>query len=166
MTIVTVVVFLFLLVLMLLLGGAVMVMGRIGGQGFKYYLGRYLPGDPKEVRDPAIAEGQRLKVLGILARAGREGATDAELADALRTSLENEKVHRSELVKRGFVEDSGQRRTWALGSDAAGTLWRITDRGRAELAERLRQSPGTGVQGGGAVAPPTAKSRQRPQLPL
>ena len=152
MTIVSVVVLLFLLVLGLLLVAAVMVMGRIGGQGFKYYLGRYLPGDPKEVRDPAIAEGQRLKVLGILARAGREGATDAELADALRTSLENEKVHRNELVKRGFVEDSGQRRTWALGSDSAGALWRITDQGRTELTERLRQSPGTGAEEGGTAA--------------
>lgn len=128
--------------------------------GFNIFTGRWSD-EPEVARDPVIAEGQRLKVLGILAHVGRDGATDAELADSLRTSLQNEKAHRCELVKRGYVEDSGQRRTWAWGSDAAGALWRITDQGRAELSERLRQPHETGAEEGGTRRPEQKDPQRR-----
>jgi hypothetical protein len=135
-----------LVVLMLLFVGAVTVLGHFGSEGFKYYLGRYLPGNPNEVRDPVIAAEQRLKALSAVARAGKDGATDAQLADSLRTSVDYVRFHRIELVKAGWIEDSGQRRAWALGSDAAGILWRVTDRGRAELNNASSRPPGADVR--------------------
>lgn len=144
-----------LAVFVLLLWVSVIIFSYIGLGGWKYHLGYRLPlagATPRVPQDPAIADEQRLRVLNAIAHAGSNGSTDADLAGSIRMLLDIERVYRSELVKRGFVEDSGQRRSWALGSDAAGTLWRITGQGRAELNERLSQPHGTGAEEGGTAA--------------
>lgn len=53
---------------------------------------------------------QRRRVLDHIARCGTEGATDAELQEALGLNGNSERPRRIELVEAGLIVDSGRRR--------------------------------------------------------
>jgi hypothetical protein len=53
---------------------------------------------------------QRRRVLDYISGRGDEGATDAELQDALHLNGNSERPRRIELVEAGLIVDSGRRR--------------------------------------------------------
>ena len=75
---------------------------------------------------------QRWRVLNHLRLCGPDGATDAELQDALHMNGNTERPRRVELVDGGWVEDSGDRR---VSGGRPAIIWRATAQA-VELAER------------------------------
>jgi hypothetical protein len=72
----------------------------------------------------------RRRVLDLIASRGETGATDEEVSIALRMRLYTAAPRRTELVRGGWVMDSGKRRRTTTGSRAA--VWMLTDAGRAQ----------------------------------
>ena len=73
----------------------------------------------------------RMRALAALALAGVDGLTDHELADATSIYLYSVAPRRVELVKGGWVVDSGRRRETPNGSPAV--VWVLSPAGRARL---------------------------------
>jgi hypothetical protein len=67
---------------------------------------------------------QRRAVLEAIAAAGADGLTDHELADKTHLYLYSAAPRRNELLRGGWVRDSGHRRTTPLGSEAV--VWTLT----------------------------------------
>lgn len=96
-----------------------------------------MPRDPHETTaDAAFAVmprtgTQRMAVLHAIASAD-SGLTDEEARTALGLRYSSECARRQELVKGGWVEDSGQRRSTTTGQDAI--VWVLTPEGRSKLS--------------------------------
>lgn len=71
----------------------------------------------------------RARVLATIAALG--GATDEEIQDQLNMRVQTETPRRNELVRDGFVVDSGTTR--ATSSGCAAIVWELTGDGRAVL---------------------------------
>lgn len=100
--------------------------------------------DPETSREAASRVASvgvtRRAILSELAhrdRLGGAGATDPEILTLLRLSLSvsdsGARTRRAELVRLGFVEDSGVRRLTSSGRRSV--VWRITEAGRALIAD-------------------------------
>ena len=74
---------------------------------------------------------QRRRVLEAIAAAGADGLTDHELADTTGLYLYSAAPRRTELLRGGWVRDSGRRRATPLGGEAA--VWTLTEEGAARL---------------------------------
>lgn len=74
---------------------------------------------------------QRRRVLEAIAAAGDDGLTDHELAEITRLYLYSAAPRRTELLRGGWVRDSGRRRATPLGSEAV--VWTLTEEGAARL---------------------------------
>lgn len=74
----------------------------------------------------------RQKVLGAFIEADRAGATDEEVATTLQMRLYTAAPRRNELLRGGWIKDSGRVRPTTTGSPA--TVWELTEQAR----ERLR----------------------------
>lgn len=74
---------------------------------------------------------QRMRVLEAIVRQGEEGRTDDEIQTETGLSHQSESPRRWELVKGGWIEDSGLRRTTASGQPAI--VWVLTAEGRIRL---------------------------------
>lgn len=75
----------------------------------------------------------RERALLAIARADDRGLTDHELADATEVYLYSIAPRRTELVRMGWVEDSGDRRDSPMKRPAV--VWVLTAAGRAALTE-------------------------------
>jgi hypothetical protein len=75
---------------------------------------------------------QRRRCLAALALAGDAGLTDHELSETTGLYLYSAAPRRTELLRGGWVRDSGQRRTTPLGSEAV--VWTLTEEGAARLS--------------------------------
>jgi hypothetical protein len=73
---------------------------------------------------------QRAAVLAAIA-AAPDGLTDEQIADTTGLYLYSAAPRRTELVKGGWVHDSGERRTTSRGTPAV--VWVLTAAGRAAL---------------------------------
>lgn len=73
---------------------------------------------------------KRRKVLDYIARQGERGAIDEEVSDALSMRLYTAAPRRNELVRDGWVVDSGRRRQTSTGSQAV--VWVLSPAGRAQ----------------------------------
>lgn len=78
--------------------------------------------------------GARAQVLDAIAAADYWGRTDQELEDQLGMNRPTPGNRRGELVRGGWVRDSGVRRPTHAGNPAV--VWVLTDEGRARLADR------------------------------
>lgn len=74
---------------------------------------------------------QRMIVLLAIGAAGDYGLTDQEIAEQTGLYLYSAAPRRNELLRGGWVEDSGYRRDTGRGGQ--GIAWRLTTRGRFEL---------------------------------
>lgn len=88
---------------------------------------------------------QRMIVLLTIAAAGEYGATDQEIADQSGLYLYSAAPRRNELLRGGWVEDSGFRRDTGRGGNAI--AWRLTTRGRFELDPLEARTQTVRVQG-------------------
>lgn len=77
---------------------------------------------------------QRMAVLDAIATAGDYGLTDPEIAEATGFYLYSAAPRRNELLRGGWVEDSGIRRGTGRGGSAI--AWRITERAQIALAAK------------------------------
>lgn len=75
---------------------------------------------------------KRRIVLDAIAEAGDHGLTDVEVAERTKMHFQTSQPRRHELMRGGWVEDSGQRRETGKGGTAI--VWVLTDQGRAEYA--------------------------------
>lgn len=75
----------------------------------------------------------RRRVLDHIAGTREHGATDEETSLALRMRLYTAAPRRLELVRDGWVEDSGRRRATDTGASAV--VWILTDEGRRQHGE-------------------------------
>lgn len=75
---------------------------------------------------------QRRKVLEAIAAADEDGLTDHQVAETTGIYLYSAAPRRTELVRGGWVRDSGRRRSTPHGSEAV--VWILTDEGAAHLA--------------------------------
>jgi len=73
----------------------------------------------------------RRRVLGLIAM--QDGLTDEEISERLRMPPNTERPRRVELVRAGFIEDSGFYRYTSTFHKAV--LWVATDAGRKALDE-------------------------------
>lgn len=73
---------------------------------------------------------QRARVLDIIS-ASISGLTDEEMQNILSMSPNSQRPRRNELVKGGWVEDSGKQRKTKSGAFAE--VWTLTHRGKAHL---------------------------------
>ena len=74
-----------------------------------------------------LVGGKAAQVLDCLRKAGDRGLTDREIQRALVMPVSTEVPRRRELVLKGLVKDSGQRRRTPTGYKA--TVWVIVDNG-------------------------------------
>lgn len=81
----------------------------------------------------------RLRALAAIALAGRDGLTDHELAERTGIYLYSVAPRRVELMKGGWVRDSGHRRETPNGTPAV--VWILTETGAARLAQHRRETP-------------------------
>ena len=76
----------------------------------------------KAAADQMVDEGElgklRAKVLAHLRKRKKKGATDEEMQDALGMNPSTQRPRRIELVDRGLVADSGQKRKTRSGRNA------------------------------------------------
>lgn len=79
---------------------------------------------------------QRRRVLAAIALAGEQGLTDHELADVTGLYLYSAAPRRTELLRGGWVRDSGKRRETPLGAEAV--VWTLTEAGLDRLADYER----------------------------
>jgi hypothetical protein len=77
----------------------------------------------------------KLRVLTMLWEEAEHGATDEEIAEALRLPLNTARPRRYDLMKQGWVVESGRERPTATKSEA--TVWVLSEAGRKNF-ERLR----------------------------
>lgn len=96
-------------------------------------------GAPETEREAAImaypSSGTKRKaVLDFLVERGDQGATDEEVSIALDMRLYTAAPRRNELLRDGWIVDSGRRRRTTTGSPAA--VWILSAAGRRELDER------------------------------
>lgn len=77
---------------------------------------------------------KRAAVLAEITRAGSAGATDEEISAALEMSPNTERPRRVELVRSGWVVDSGKVRPTGSGCDS--TVWIVSGMARMEMARR------------------------------
>ena len=96
-------------------------------------LGRSHRHAPDTEREAAIAVfprtgTQRRQVFDYLALTGEGGATDWELAEELEISRTGVGARRNELMRDGYVSDSGRRRLGPYGM--RGIVWVLSDKGR------------------------------------
>lgn len=92
-------------------------------------------GAPTTEREAAISVYPRTgtarrRVLDHIARSGPHGATDEEVSLTLGMRLYTAAPRRNELLRYGWVEDSGRQRKTTTGTRA--TVWVLTERGRAQ----------------------------------
>lgn len=81
---------------------------------------------------------QRRRVLAAIALA-EDGLTDHELADATGLYLYSAAPRRTELLRGGWVRDSGIRRATPLGADAV--VWTLTEEGADRLSTYEESTP-------------------------
>ncbi len=81
---------------------------------------------------------QRRRVLAAIADSPG-GLTDHELAEKTGLYLYSAAPRRTELLRGGWVRDSGARRTTPLGSEAV--VWTLTDAGAARIANQEENTP-------------------------
>lgn len=74
---------------------------------------------------------QRYRVLNVIAGVGEHGVTDERIQRLLGMSPNTQRPRRLELVKGGWIKDSGKVRKTVSGAYA--TVWVATERGKAEL---------------------------------
>lgn len=77
----------------------------------------------------------RAAVLAAIASASRDGRTDQELEDQLHMHRPTPGNRRGELVRGGWVRDSGERRLTHAGNPAV--VWVLTEEGQARLNLRV-----------------------------
>lgn len=77
----------------------------------------------------------RERALNAIASAGDAGLTDHELSETTNVYLYSIAPRRGELLRLGWVEDSGTRRLTPGGVHAI--VWTLTVRARAQLADRV-----------------------------
>lgn len=80
-----------------------------------------------ERAEPAAAATQRRAVLDFLRGRGADGATDEEIQVALSLNPSGERPRRIELVRGGFVRDSGTTRPTRSGCKAV--VWTASTEG-------------------------------------
>lgn len=89
---------------------------------------------------------QRMMVLLVIADAGEHGLTDQEIAERSGLYLYSAAPRRHELLRGGWVEDSGLRRGTGRGGNAI--AWRLTTLGRFKLDPRAAHTNTIRVTGG------------------
>lgn len=77
----------------------------------------------------------RLKALAAFRTAGSAGLTDQELADVTGLYLYTVAPRRVELVRQGWLSDTGERRTTARGR--AAVVWALTPAGTSQVDAAL-----------------------------
>lgn len=80
----------------------------------------------------------RMRALAAMALAGGDGLTDYELAEQTRIYLYSIAPRRVELLKGGWVRDSGHRRETPNGTPAV--VWVLTEAGAARLAHHRKDT--------------------------
>lgn len=73
---------------------------------------------------PAVSEIQRRIMLAVIGSA--DGLTDGELQRHLSLSGDTERPRRVDLVRRGFLADSGEKRESKPGSSRLAVVWAWT----------------------------------------
>lgn len=71
------------------------------------------------------------KILVFIARQRDDGATDDEAALLLQQAVTTVSANRNQLLKAGWVKDSGRRRKIRSGN--LGTVWTLTEQAKKEL---------------------------------
>lgn len=74
-----------------------------------------------------VAGTQRAEILRAIVEAGSEGLTDKEIQDALGMGGDTERPRRGELLKGGYVRESGELRETA--NNRKGIVWVATRKG-------------------------------------
>lgn len=74
---------------------------------------------------------QRMKVLAAFAENWSTGLTDVEVASVTGMHFQSSQPRRHELMKGGWVVDSGERRPTGKGGTAI--VWRLSDKALEEL---------------------------------
>lgn len=92
-------------------------------------------GAPETQRQAAILAyyktgSDRLRVLDAIARSRDDGLTDFEIEQEFAMKHQTASARRNDLMKDGWIEDSGKRRETDTGSKAA--VWILSEQGRLE----------------------------------